>query len=360
MSWVKEKNDFLKEKLPKDVQEKPFYPDAFFYTQYYRDPLKGLHYMAMVIFSLLKIEPNGCMIDFYNEKEVQRGGDAAGFYTKIKDDEGKEREIIVINSKYKDSPLAVGAILAHEMMHLYLYRLGLKLENIQENELMTDLATINTGLSILILNGMSYSSQWLLTVLLIFFGRIYWRSKELAFGYFKPKEYAEHAISYFKEKGLGVEDFIGYVAPMSRHFIPHDLFSRGKNSTLYIKALEKQYIKANFAKGVVAAVIIGGFLIWGQVSTSKQNNLESQIQSCNSALTVSENNINADKERLSSMDNQLTEYENNQDTYDYNNLVYPYNSLVGQVKQEIAEYNTKLADCQKIADEYNAQYPNQN
>lgn len=39
-SWVGEKNKLLKERLPKDVQEKPFYPNAYFYAQYYDDNLK--------------------------------------------------------------------------------------------------------------------------------------------------------------------------------------------------------------------------------------------------------------------------------------------------------------------------------
>src|SRR3989344_3501200 len=91
-SWVKEKNNLLKERLPKDIQQSPFYPDAYFYTQYYNDNLKGLHYMAMALFNLLKISPNGCVIDFYDEKDIpSHSGDTAGFYTKFKNDNGEEK-----------------------------------------------------------------------------------------------------------------------------------------------------------------------------------------------------------------------------------------------------------------------------
>ena len=117
-----------------------------------------------MIFSLLDIEPCGCVIDFCDEKELKGNSsqDTAGVYTTFKDDDGQQREVILINSKHKNDTLAVGAILAHEMMHLYLSRLNVRLQDTQENELLTDSATINTGLSILILNGMSYSNNtWL-------------------------------------------------------------------------------------------------------------------------------------------------------------------------------------------------------
>jgi len=71
--------------LPKEIQQKIFYPDALFYTQYHQDPLKGLHFMAGVIFDFLKIQPNGCIIDFYDEKKFSNSsGDMAGFIQRLK------------------------------------------------------------------------------------------------------------------------------------------------------------------------------------------------------------------------------------------------------------------------------------
>ena len=225
-AWVEDRTKLLKEKLPEDVQEHPFYPDALFYVQYYADPLASLHYKAQVIFSLLDIEPCGCVIDFCDEKELKGyfSPDTAGVYTTFKDDDGQQREVILINSKHKNDTLAVGAILAHEMMHLYLSRLNVRLQDTQENELLTDLATINTGLSILILNGMSYSNNMWLTIIMAVFGTIYWREEVQAFGYFKPAEYGRHALSYFHERSIPVNDFIGYLRPTSRRFVPHGPF----------------------------------------------------------------------------------------------------------------------------------------
>jgi hypothetical protein len=356
-SWVKEKNDLLRSKLPKDVQESPFYPDVQFYAQYYKDNLKGLHYMAGVLFSWLKIAPNGCTVDFYDEKEFKKfAGDTAGFYTKIKNDKGEGNEVILINSKHKANPLAVGAILAHEMMHLYLFRLNLKLEDVQENELLTDLATINTGLAILILNGMTYSSQWYLTIIMAFFGRIYWRSQQLAFGYFKPKEYGYHAMAYFNEHNLSAQHIIGYLNPTSRHFIPHAPFLKGKNTTEYIKLLDKEHKKSNLKKWAIVApfvIIIGYFWISGSVSSSNQSNLSNQIDTCQAAVTALGNQANTDQTTLDNMDTQMTQYQNEGDNTDYNNLVDPYNSLLAQVKQESANYETQRANCNNLVDQYN-------
>lgn len=365
LSWVKEKNNLLKEKLFKDIQQSPFYPDAYFYAQYYNDHLKGLHYMAMVLFSLLKISPNGCVIDFYDEKDIpSHSGDTAGFYTKFKNDNGEEKELIFINSKHKNNPLAVGAILAHEMMHLYLFRLGLKLEDTQENELLTDLATINTGFSILILNGMHYSSKWWLTIILIFVGIRYWSSQQLSFGYFKPKEYGKHSLSYFKEHNLYLGDIIGYINPTSRHFVANiilRLFTKQKKeSTEFIKILEKQHLKSNIIKGIIPASIIAFYLITGLSDNNQQNlqsqnkqNLSVQIQTCKSEISILENKIDSDLANFKKMESQIIYYENIEDVENYNNLVTPYNSLSNKLKVEISEYEARLASCNNLIGQYN-------
>ncbi|MHB8655620.1 MAG: hypothetical protein ACYDA9_17270 [Terriglobia bacterium] len=362
-SWVEGKTRLLKQKLPRDVQEVPFYPDTYFYVQYYKDALKGLHYMAGVIFSLLHIEPNGCVIDFCEEKEFQGhfSSDTAGLYTKVKEDNGQETEVILINAKHRADPLAVGAILAHEMMHLYLFRLNLKLEDTQENELLTDLATINTGLSILIINGMSYSSEWWLTIIMAVFGRVYWRSQELAFGYFKPREYGDYAKFYFKERRIPVQDVIGYLNPSSRHFICdlpdtlRALFGKARTSNEFIKLLEKKYRKANIIKGGIAAAIVIPILALVLDSEIKKHNLDVRIQNCRSEVLLLSAKIDSESANLKHLDEELAKYKDNRDIDRYNSLVNPYNMLVGDVKREISEYETKRASCNTLIDEYNNQ-----
>ena len=160
--WIEEKRAFLKKTLPQKRGGVLFTPDAHFYAQYHTDHRQGLHAMASAIFDWLAIKPQGCVIDFYDEKTIQEKGssDVAGFYTTA-EIEGENKEVILINAKHKEDPMHVGAILAHEMMHLYLTRLDIALPDRDENELLTDLATIEMGLPILVFNGMSFSSRWI-------------------------------------------------------------------------------------------------------------------------------------------------------------------------------------------------------
>ncbi|MDD5152944.1 MAG: hypothetical protein PHS95_03060 [Candidatus Pacebacteria bacterium] len=353
-AWVNEKNSLLKEKLPKELQQTPFYPDANFYAQYYTDNLRGLHYMASVIFNLLKIEPNGCIIDFYDEKKFAKlSADTAGFYTKTKNEKDEEVEVILINSKYKNNPLAVGAILAHEMMHLYLFRLNLKLEDVRENELLTDLATINTGLSILILNGMSYSSKWYLTIILLIFGVFYRSSQELAFGYFKPKEYGQHAMAYLNDRHILAQDVVGYLNPTSRSFIQQASYTKGKNSTEFIKILEKKHLKSNIIKwAIVTPFII--FILYSWVASNKQDNLSAQIDTCKATVTALGNQANDDSTALDNMDAQMKKFQNQNNETDYDNLVDPYNTLLAKTQKEISNYETQLTACNNLVDQYNS------
>jgi hypothetical protein len=362
-AWVEEKTKLLKERLPKDVQESPFYPDDLFYLQYYADPLASLHYKAQVIFSLLNIEPCGCVIDFCEEKQFKGhfSADTAGLYTTIKDEDGQEREVILINSKHKDNTLAVGAILAHEMMHLYLSRLNLRLQDTQENELLTDLATINAGLSILILNGMSYSSDMWLTIIMAVVGRVYWREQEVSFGYYRPDEYGRHSLSYFSDRSIPVNDFIGYLSPTSRRFVPHGpfvfvphgAFVKGRPSTAFIQVLERKQRKSIVINGGIAAAVLVPLLVWGILSEKKKHDLQEQIQACKAEVLLLESKINGDTTNLKHLDEEIAKYKNSEDIDRYNGLVDPYNSLLTEVKEEISQYEAKRAACNGLIDQYN-------
>jgi hypothetical protein len=61
--------------------------------------------------------------------------------------------IIQIPFAYVGKKLALGAIIAHEMTHAFLFKIDLVLDDIKENEAFTDLTSIYLGLGKLILNG---------------------------------------------------------------------------------------------------------------------------------------------------------------------------------------------------------------
>lgn len=63
-------------------------------------------------------------------------------------------EKIEISSEFKEKELQLGRILAHEISHDFLYSEDIKLPNIEENERLTDLASLMLGFGKLVLNGM--------------------------------------------------------------------------------------------------------------------------------------------------------------------------------------------------------------
>jgi hypothetical protein len=257
--------------------------------------------------------------------------------------------------------LAVGAILAHEMMHLYLFRLGLRLEDTRENELLTDLATIKTGLPVLILNGMYYQSYWWLTIILLLVRIYYRRTDQSSFGYFQPKEYGRHVRTYLRERGLGATDVIGYLNPSSRRFLPHNPLLRGKATTEYIRQLNRKYWFVTSLKYVPAA-IIAAFIIIAVVQGDQQGDqhhvmtseLQTQIDSCKSTLDALADKVNKDKSSLDDMDARMTQYQKKRQIRAYNRLVDPYNSLLAQTKQEMADYETQRTTCNTLIEQYDA------
>ena len=67
--------------------------------------------------------------------------------------DGPHRSRISIGFLNKHSPLIMGAILAHELTHHYLFSKDIALPDVDENEKLTDLATAYLGLGKLTLNG---------------------------------------------------------------------------------------------------------------------------------------------------------------------------------------------------------------
>lgn len=67
--------------------------------------------------------------------------------------DGPNRSRIRIGFLNKHSPFIMGAILAHELTHHFLFNKGILDPDINENERLTDLATVYLGLGKLTLNG---------------------------------------------------------------------------------------------------------------------------------------------------------------------------------------------------------------
>ncbi len=301
------------------LYQKPFLPDAHFYSQYsQKSPTDGLNYMADAIFKWLRIERNGAVIDFYDEKDIPKHkSDTAGFYTTTVV-AGEKREMIFINAKYSDDPMAVGAILAHELMHLYLFRLSIKIDDTHENELLTDIATIRTGLSLLVINGMKYTNHGIFSILLLFFGVLYWRREKQVFGYFKPEKYAKLAVESLSEKNIEMKDVIGHINPYARYFLPQkitnikSIFFGAENSTEYIRTLEKKKLKTLTRQLIAAAFVIGFFVIVNRMDEpryNKQISLKAQVDLCQSELALLDTVAIEFDAKITKYDEQLDSYK---------------------------------------------------
>lgn len=349
-TWISNKQELLEAKFPGKFNDKLFLPDSSFYVRYIHgsDPVDELHSMAAYIFDWLGIDPKGCVINFYDPEQIENlGADTAGFYTKI-----ENQEYIYVNNKYINEPMSVAAILAHEMMHLYLFRKDLRIEETNENELLTDLATIKTGLSVLIINGMHYENQWYMTIIAALFGRLYWSSSKKGFGYFNPGQYGKIAREDWGKRGIKIKDIIGFIGPTSRHFISLIPFFRTKPTT-YIRFLEKQELKKNLILGGIVTVILGiffGYSFFFSVDTEK---LKAEIDICKTGLTTIEQTIKQNNSQLTSMKNTLDSLESIGNYQQYNEMVGSFNSLLNEEKNIESNYEPKLKSCNDKVDKYN-------
>jgi hypothetical protein len=231
------------------------------------------------------------------------------------------------------------------------------LEDTQENEQLTDLATIQAGLSVLILNGMSKDTRWLMTIIALCFGMLYWHSEQKAFGYFQPKQYGQQARRYFGEKNIPLHYIIGHVLPAARFFIPGGWRTRAQKKTRIIEMFEKRRLRANLIEVAIAIVAIGaliGFVNWEEQKDAAQRNLSNEIVNCKSEAESMEASMGAKEARLESMEAEMGRYEASGNNRRYNELVEPYNQLLREIQNDYAAYDKAVDDCNASINNYNS------
>jgi len=330
-------------------------PDDLFYYEW-NGSADDLRLMASKIFAWLKIRPKNLCVDFYSEMEPP------GIY--ISD---KENEAIFINSKHRESAFECGAILAHEIMHYYLMgNHGIALADTKENELMTDLATIYSGLGVLVINSFYHYSAWHETLIGLFFGVIRTRSEKRSFGYFDPSKYGRHFEHYLSGYKINKKLVFSRILPTAKAYLSLDFFNNTPAESLpeYMKTAKK-LAKQDTLKRVALMVVLIPigilFLAWrsgafnstksiDEMTTQEQTQatnlktsieqLETQYNTCNTELTK-------DKSALDDTEAQMNLYNNSWSTDKYNELVPLQN-------QQVATYNAKIAECQNLASQHDS------
>jgi hypothetical protein len=64
---------------------------------------------------------------------------------------------VELQSKFKEAPEAVAAILAHEVAHIFLHRCGVRFQDAFENEVLTDTTAVYVGFGPVIMNAATQS-----------------------------------------------------------------------------------------------------------------------------------------------------------------------------------------------------------
>lgn len=357
------------EVLKKHLKEKDvLYPDDNFYAQWDGSD-DALRIMASKIFSYLGVLPKELFVAFYSDM------DFPGLYVPAK---GGESHGILINSKHRDNPFQCGAILAHEIMHYFLIgKKRIHLEDNHENELLTDLATIQAGLGILILNGFYHYSGWHETIIALSFGMIRTHEEQISFGYFKPQDYARHLDQYLKKTDLNLGKIYRYVLPHARYFIPSssklNLASSARiERPEYIKRAEKLSSRDFFKRigSIVLLVPIGLIYLslrFGGVGMvqdffSKTKSVEDLTPAQQQEVSQLKSSIEEDKNKLDLCEKDLNNLQSNIDSiesqmasYDRSGAYTMYNSLVSKQNSLANEYNSKKGECNKILDENNSE-----
>jgi len=68
---------------------------------------------------------------------------------------------VELQSQYRSAPKAIGAILAHEVAHIFLHRCGVRFSDEFENEVLTDTTAVYVGFGPTILNAVSETTSHL-------------------------------------------------------------------------------------------------------------------------------------------------------------------------------------------------------
>lgn len=345
--WVEECEKYINKHLEKELSRinGVFLPGDDFYV-YDDNPDIVLRYMAANILRWLKIElKDGELGIAFHDMEVP------GFYTEL-----NGKKFILVNSQYKGDIFAIGAILAHEIMHFYLLgKKNLRMEDELENELLTDLCTIKFGLGLPIINGMSYSNSWFLSILLIFVGILHWRSEKLSFGYFNPNQYGELCYVNLQEKKLAIEDVGGYIRPSSRTFLSQGigLFWRNKNGSLFISRLTKRKKQLLAIKVILLAIAIALFAFFSQQDQKKQEILGQQeiyINNLENSLKSGQQEIEKTLAEFEELQTKIDEYERSGNTDAYNALVPIYNDKL----EVLRNYQKRYQEYERQIDDYNS------
>ncbi len=242
--------------------------------------------------------------------------------------------LIVVNARYTANPYACAAILAHNLCHyLLIHKHGIILNDVSENEKVADLATIYSGLGIVVLNGVRpLGWRRYLAGLMNLLGK----RQTPGLGYFKPRSYAVELAQYVSAMHLPTDKVASHTVPWAQSLLYKEFRTKGsfpifmqEARKLHRRSLQRFWLSLFI---FVCFGIIGGYtLLQKPAFLSEELRLQKQVvsdllssyQGCSDRVATLKNEYGvSDPSVLRHIDNELTKCKSLENRYNYEVDVY--------------------------------------
>jgi hypothetical protein len=242
------------------------------------------------------------------------------------------------------------------MHYVLIGGLNYRLEGKLDNEQLTDMATIYTGLGLVVLNGFAFEgNNWAITAALLALGAIHYSKKSMSFGYYKPKQYAELLGVYIESNEIDNDIFSGYVLPGANHFLPLAIkvaVKRSGNKTDLVKRILAARRKKTIITSAIAVVILVVIIAIGSDSNSSSSSVSPQAQQQLNSLLSTMNDLKSQysncTSQLTSLQSTLDQTNSEMDTYNNEGDTTDYNKLVDQQNQEATQAQDQQSQCDSL------------
>lgn len=164
---------------------------------------------------------------------------------------------IIVSSRYLGNPQVCAALLAHALCH-YSLIVSHKIcfADPTENEKLADLATVQTGLGIIMLNGI-WSAGWR-----GLFRKWFGRKNNGGLGYFNPRSYAVRLCRYLTEESLAPAAVAAHSLPWVKKLITSKTKLQQRDLPDFVVRAQRLHSRS-LERFVVSCLIILSFMSLG-------------------------------------------------------------------------------------------------
>lgn len=176
----------------------------------------------------------------------------SGYYEPLSD----KKAVLIVNARYTGDAYASGAIIAHNLcQYLLIEQHGIRFRDKGENDKAADMATIHSGLGIVVMNG-AVPSGWR-----SIFKNLRYRIFHPYIGttYYPPRDYAGFLMTYLQERRVQTEDAFSYIVPWAHKLISKRRYTASAQLDFIAEARRKHRRSLrNFGLSVVISSVFLG------------------------------------------------------------------------------------------------------